>query len=476
MAAFFERLSAEDQSFLAVERPGAPMHLFAVQIFEASPLRTPEGGVDFAAFRRAIASVLHRIPRYRQRIVWAPLEGSAAWVDDDHFDLDYHLRHTALPRPGSAEQLERLCARILEQPLDRARPLWEMWLVEGLDGDRFALLSKVHHCMMDGVSGTALQLVILSTDPEQRPEEPRPWQPRAAPLALELLARSTFRVLAAPLRDLRELVRADGPLAALGERARAIGDLIRRGAAPAPVTPLNGPLSPHRRIGWSTFPLADVKETAHRLGCSLNDLALAMVAGAVRAYLIHCGSSPDDLDFRVSAPVSTRRGDDRRLGNQVSSWIVRLPLASADPLARVAEIHRETEALKASHQSLGVETLFALAEWAPRALLGLAARATSARPVNAIVTNVPGPAQPLYLLGARMLEFVPVVPLFGSVGLGVALFSYDGKLTFGFDADRDLVPDLETFVAAIEREFAALAGLAQARGAPAEARGSIRVA
>jgi diacylglycerol O-acyltransferase / wax synthase len=452
----YTRLSAQDHSFLVAERRSTPMHVGAIQIYEAGPLRRRDGGIDVATFKRGIESVMHLLPRYRQRLRWTPLEGSPVWVDDRQFNLDYHVRHTALPRPGGSEELKRLAARIMGQELDRSRPLWEMWVVEGLEGDRFGVIAKIHHCMMDGMSGVDVAHILLSPSAEYELHEPMPYVPRTSPTGRELLRDALLRRATIPVDMGRALVDFAGSptlTSDLRERFDAVRQLVSWAVHPASQSPLNGRLCPHRRFEWLSMPLADVKGTAKALRCSVNDVVLATVAGAVREFCIARRAHPDEIDFRVSAPVSVRRDEDRnRLGNAVSSWILRLPIDEPDPKRRLEAIHRVTDDLKRSRQALGVQMMMAAAEWAPQALLSLGARAASG-PINMIVTNVPGPQFPLYQLGARLLELYPLVPLLENTGLGVALFSYDGRLCWGFNADYDLLPDLRIFVRATDASF-----------------------
>lgn len=467
----YERLSAQDNSFLVAERRSTPMHVGALQIYDAGPLRKKDGGIAIGAIKRGIESVMHQLPRYRQRLKWIPLENHPVWVDDRQFSLDYHVRHTALPRPGGDEELKRLSARIMEQALDRSRPLWELWVVEGLDGDRFAIISKIHHCMMDGMAGVDVAHILLSPQPAFEQHEPVPYVPRTAPSSWDLLRDSLLRRLALPgetvrtvqeiARALQNLTRDGGALAhEIRDRFGAVRDLLGWAVRPASPSPLNGLLCPHRRFDWLTMPLADVKAVRQALGCTLNDVVLATVTGAVRQFLITRRAHPAEIEFRVSAPVSVRRAEERgRMGNRVSSWILQLPIAEPDPLARVEAIRSVTEDLKRSRQALGVEMMMAAAEWAPSLLLSLGARAASG-PINMIVTNVPGPQIPLYQLGARLTALYPLVPLLENTGLGVALFSYDGKLCWGFNADYDLLPDLRTFVRLVDASFRELCRVA----------------
>lgn len=468
----YDRLSAQDYSFLTAEKGGVHMHIAAVQIFEAGPLRTEGGGIDFDAIRRATEAVLHMIPRYRQRLAWTPLEGRPVWVDDAEFNLDYHVRHTSLPRPGDTEQLKHLAARIMSQPLDRTRPLWETWVVEGLEeSTKFAIVSKMHHCMMDGSSGVDLAHILLSPVPQTETPEPVPYMPRPIPTGVELLRDSVTRAVAAPLRAVRGLrefaAEASDLTDELRVRAEALSELAGWVVKGASDTPMNGKLGPHRRFDWLEMPLDDVKALSKRLECTVNDVILATVSGAVRTFLTHRRVDPKRIDFRVSAPVSVRREEDRgTMGNQVSSWIVKLPIDEPSPLERLRKIHEVTRDLKASNQALGVEMMMAMAEWTPSVVLSLGARAASG-PINMVVTNVPGPQIPLYLLGARLLSAFPLVPLLENTGVGVALFSYDGKLCWGFNGEYERMADMRRFVQAVQAAFEELDQAAPAAAAAA---------
>ncbi len=465
----FERLSAQDLSFLLAEDERSPMHVGAVAILETGPLRNADGGVDVARYRRAVESVLHWIPRYRQKLAWVPLDRWPVWIDDRHFDLGYHIRHLSLPRPGTLEQLKELASRILARPLDRSRPLWEIWVIEGVEGgQQFALLNKIHHCMTDGAGGADLSQILFS--PAANPEiaEPVPYMPRPAPSPLELLGDALRERASLPLRALRgALDRLERPDAdwreALRRNAGALGSLVRASLRVASETPINGELGPHRRFDWLTMPLEDVRELRRELRCSVNDIVLATVAGAMRRYLFRRRVDPSRLDFRVAAPVNVRRDEhDGQLGNHVSSWIVRLPLGETNPLERVAQIRGVTEELKSSGSASGLQLLMDAAEWLPAGVLSLGVGLTRG-PVNMIVTNVPGPQLRLYSVGAPLLGMYPLVPLIPGGGLGIAIFSYEGKLCWGFNADWELVPDLRTFVADLSASFEELRAATVAR-------------
>lgn len=459
----YDRLTALDNSFLLLEDPNAYTHVATVGIFDAEPVRTPDGGLDFESIKRATEAVLHLLPRYRQKLMWIPLEQHPVWVDDKSFYIDYHVRHTSLPRPGSLRQLKRLGARIMSQHLDRTNPLWEIWVVEGLEGNRFAIINKIHHCMIDGVAGVDLMHILMRTTPDPEIPEAPPFLVRPPPSGAELLRDEIWRRLTLPFRALRslEVLRHEARDVGdeLGRRARAGLESLRATLRQGSETPFNAPIGPHRRFDWLTMDLAAVRDVRKGLGGSLNDVVLATVTGAVHSFLERRNVAVDDLTFRVLAPVSVRGQHEHgnTLGNRVSAWIVDLPLSEADPARRLAAITEQTEQLKRSQQSVGAELLSEVAEWTPSTLLALGARAAKNwLPFNMVVTNIPGPQRPLYVLGARMLESFPCVPLVGRLGLGVALFSYDGRLFWGFNADWELVPDLHEFTESIERSFAAL--------------------
>ena len=468
----YERLSAQDNSFLVAEDINMPLHVGAVAIYELGEMASEAGGVDVRKFKRALEAQLHRIPRYREKLEWTPVEGRPVWVDDPHFNIDYHVRHAALPRPGGVDELKKLAARISTRTLDRSRPLWEMWLIEGLEGDRFAVVNKIHHCMIDGVSGSDIAQILLSLSPEYEIGEPREFLPRPTPSRAELLVGAARRLALAPIEvagRLGTFLRETPDLAGeLGDRLSAVTELAGNLLAPASSTPINGPLSPHRRVDWLTLPLEHVKAVRRAEGCTVNDVVLATVSGAVRQYLFRRGVTPGAIDFRVSAPVSVRsREEAGTLGNRVSAWIVPLPLGEPSPRVALHQINEQTRRIKRSRQSLGVDLLMQAAEYAPASLMAAGARA-AAGPMNMIVTNVPGPPFPLYLLGARLLEMHPLVPLLEGTGLGIALFSYDGNLHVGLNADYELVPDLGSFTALFAQSFLALADETGAVAVPPE--------
>ncbi len=457
-----ERLSALDRTFLDLEYPETHMHVAGVMVFDAGPLRTPGGGIDIEKIRKYVASRLHLIPRYRQRIARIPLENHPVWVDDDRFNLEYHVRHTALPRPGSDEQLKRLTGRIVSQQLDRGKPLWELWIVEGLDGDRFAMITKTHHCMIDGVAAVDLAAVLMSPAPDAAIPDAQPWQPQSAPSRGELVMEEARRRLAGPLELGKAILGAMQNPAETAERISeqisAVTETLSAGMSSASDSPFNQPIGPHRRFEWTAMELADVKRVKNALGGTVNDVVLATVAGAVGLFLSGRGFSPEEiaqLDFRAMVPVSVRASSERgTLGNRIASWAARLPIAQTNPRRRLQAVRAVTADLKGSRQALGAEVLAQVSEWTAATLLSLAMRlAARARPFNLIVTNVPGPQIPLYMIGSRLLAGYPIGPLFLDQSLNIALLSYDGRLYWGFNGDWDVLPDLRELVTAIRASF-----------------------
>ena len=454
----YDPLSAQDASFLWAESASTPMHIAVAFIADAGPLRNPAGGIDIERIRAFIASRLHSIPRYRQRLFFTPLRRRPVWVDDDHFNLEYHVRHAGLPRPGTAEQLKLLIGRISSIALDRARPLWELWVVEGLeDGKRFALISKVHHCMTDGVSGSELMTVLMSLSPMEEPGPLVPYVPRPAPSVLELRRDDLVDLATGPLQAARyvgELLGAERR-GELGRALRGVYDLVASGIVPASETPLNREIGPHRRFDYFAQDLSSVKAVKDKLGGTLNDVVLATVAGGIRRFLKRRRVDVSRLDFRVTTPVSVHSGTTgQALGNHVSAWIFPLPLAQADPVKRLATIRATTRRLKESNQALGADLLSAVTEWTGTTLLSIGTRLqTFGRTHNLIVTNVPGPQVPLFLLGAPLQEAYPIGPLFPNQAVIVALFSYAGRLFWGLNADAALLPDLADLRRDLEASF-----------------------
>jgi WS/DGAT/MGAT family acyltransferase len=457
-----ERLSALDATFLGIEDRCSHMHIGSVGVFEAEPA-VSGGGLDMERIHRLVTTVLDGFPRYRQRIDRVPLLDHPVWVDDASFNLHYHLRHTRLPLPGDERQLKRLTGRLMSQQLDRGKPLWESWFVEGLDANRFAVVSKVHHCMVDGIGGVEMTTATLRTDAGPDPrlaETPRPFVPRPVPSAGALVGGELAHRLRAGLGFVGGLAR--GLATPIGAARRVLGTVEGVaegfGAALRPVspTPLGVPIGPHRRFDWTSMDLAAVKAVKEHLGGTLNDVVLAIVAGALRRYLAGRGVAVDRIEFRVMVPVNLRGGY-AGAGNRVGSVVVRLPLDEPDARRRFLRVRHEMESIKHSHQIEAARAVEDLLDWTFTTALTRAARfSTESQPFNLVVTNVPGPQFPLYFLGSRLVAVYPLVPLYQRQAAGIALFSYDGRLFWGVNADWDAVPDLHALVEAIDEELGIL--------------------
>ena len=480
--AYHEPLTALDAWFLYGERPEAPLHIGGVYIFEGEP--EIEGGRGALGIAETVAERLHLVPRYRQKVMWTPFNLiHPVWVDDPDFDLSYHVRRAALPKPGDDAALREYAARVFARQLDLRKPLWELYVVEGLEGGRVAMINKVHHAMVDGISTVDIGTLLFDMDPKGAGLEApkRPWRPRPAPDPRTLVA-ETVRSLN-PLSPLRNLTpgrlrsTAEGLLRSpVGGAASLALSLVK----PNRQLFFNRPIGPNRRVGHVTMPLQLFKDVKNAFGGSVNDVVLAVVGGGLRRWLSERGEEVPET-IRVFCPVSVRDADFRyKLGNKVSGMVVELPLGSLPPLDRLARISAHTGDLKRSRQAIAAQSLSALTDWAPATLHALGGRVLTAQPawggqalVNMVVTNVPGPQVPFYTGGARMLEVWPFVPVYHSLGLGLALFSYDGKLLWGLTADRDLVPDIGRFEAALEkaaREYEKLPSRLSGSGVRLEAR------
>lgn len=474
--AHYERLSALDASFVGLEDARCHMHVGGVFIFDAKPLMTDDGGLDIERILRGIHARLHLVPRFRQKLAFLPYESLPIWVDDDRFRLHYHVRHSALPRPGDERTLKRMVGRIQSQQLDRTRPLWEMWFVEGLEGDRFALVTKTHHCMIDGISGADLMSVIMNVEPNPEPGRPVPWVPRPGPSEATLIIdevrrrmRQPFEVLDAVRTGLRHPERA---LRGAEESLAAVMETLTPALQPASETPLNVEVGPSRRFDWTAMRIEDLKAIKNELGGTLNDVVLAIVAGALRRFFRERSVDPDDLTVRAMVPVSVRTQDERgALGNRIAEMVADLPVHLADPVERLRAVRATMADLKESRQAIGAEVLTAIADWTvPNVLVQAVRMAERARPYNLVVTNVPGPQIPLYLLGCEMLTTYPVVPLFRNQALVVGLFSYNGGLFWGLNADWEAIPDLHDFQEYIVDAFHEL----QRRARPRKRKGAVR--
>ncbi|MDQ6779078.1 MAG: wax ester/triacylglycerol synthase family O-acyltransferase [Actinomycetota bacterium] len=447
-----DRLSGLDSSFLHLEHDSAHMHVGACTIFEGPAPEHDE-------LIEAIVSRLHLVPRYRQRLAYVPFEqGRPVWVDDPHFNPRYHVRDTALPRPGGEEELKRLAGRVFSQALDRAKPLWELWLVEGLKDGRFALLSKTHHALVDGISGVDIATVLFDSAPDPmpiaRPEQE--WIPRPPPSDSQLLADALLERATVPgeiARGVRAVLRGPRKVAGrVGENLVGVGAMAWAGLNPAPPSPFNVPIGPHRRFTWVTSDLATFKAVKDATGGTVNDVILTVVAGALGRYMRLHGHPTDGVVLKAMVPVSVRADVDRgALGNQVSAMWAPLPVGMTDPIQRLLRIRHEMQGIKDSGQAVGAQVLTSLSGFAPPTIVAQATRLQSRqRFFNVVVTNVPGPQFPLYMLGRRLEAIFPLVPLAKNTALGIAIMSYKGQLNFGLTADFDALQDVETLAEEIE--------------------------
>jgi WS/DGAT/MGAT family acyltransferase len=443
-----QRLTALDSSFLHLEdNQPSHMHVASVTIFDGS-------APPYQEFVEGTAARLHLVPRYRQKLAFVPFgQGRPRWVDDPNFNISYHIRATALPPPGGEEQLRTLAGRVFSQRLDRDKPLWEIWVVEGLEGDRFALLSKVHHALVDGVSGADLMTVLFDLSPEAEPPPPpkEVWQPVPVPSGSQLLAEALLERMTEPAEIGRSLRRAfRGPRQFAGnalEAAGGLGALARGTLRPAPASPYNGDIGPHRRFTWVRVRLGDVKAIKNALGGTVNDVVLATVTGGLRRHLHARGVPTQDLTLRAMVPVSVRSNlEQGALGNRVAAMMAPLPVWCESPVVRLDVLQDAMRNLKSSGQAVGAEVLTRIGGFAPPTIMAQATRlGARQRAFNLVVTNVPGPQFPLYMAGAEMLDVFPMVPLAMNQRLGIALMSYNGALNFGLIGDYDSMPDLEDF-------------------------------
>jgi WS/DGAT/MGAT family acyltransferase len=452
-----DRLSALDVSFLTNESSSAHMHVGAVLIFEGPP-------PSYDDLAEHVRARLHLVPRFRQKLAYPPLQtGRPFWIDDPTFNLEYHLRHSALPAPGSEEQLRRMVGRIFSQQLDRSKPLWELWLVQGLTRKRFALLTKTHHAVVDGVSGVDIATVLFDLQPVPEPAEPEEsWIPDPEPAAAAMVARGIEELAKAPIGLARRVERTvehpERALARVGEAVEGLGELGWALANPAPAVPLNQPIGSHRRFEWVRCDLGEFKRVKNIVGGTVNDVVLAVVSGALRAWLHGRGVRTEGLELRAQVPVSIRAADERgKLGNRLVAMRAPLPVYIEDPVARLRRVTESMRDLKSSKQAVGAEVISRFNDFAPPTLLAQAARINfSTRLFNVVVTNVPGPQVPLYVLGRELEDCFPVGFLPPNQALFIAVMSYNGGIDFGLLADYDAMDDVDVLGTAIQRALAEL--------------------
>ena len=444
-----ERMSATDAGFFYAEGANTPMHVGSVCVFEG-PAPT------YGDLVRLLLSKLSQVPRYRQRVRPVPLAlGRPLWVDDEHFQILYHVRHTAVPRPGGAEQLRNLAGRVLGQRLDMSKPLWEVWLVEGLEDGRWALISKVHHCMVDGVAGTDLMQLIFDATPDAEHADPEPWVAEREPSMLEVVAGGLAHAVAQPTEHLERLVRELDKLGR-GDAPRVVDRVnVLRSAAPrvarqvlrTGARSLNGPIGPHRRWAWAEATIAEIKQVRRAFGGTVNDVVLAAIARGFRDLLEGRGELAEGMVVRSLVPVSVRRPNERgTLSNQVSGVFVDLPVGEPDPTARLASIRTQMDEHKNVLNAVDARSIIAMGDFVAPTLMALGTRAgarTSQWFAQTVTTNVPGPPVPLYVLGRPMRALYCYVPIASGLRVSIGVFSYRGSMTFGINADFDAFPDVE---------------------------------
>jgi WS/DGAT/MGAT family acyltransferase len=471
----YDRLTSLDASFLHLERLETPMHVGALTVLEGDPFFGPDGRFRLHDVRDLVSSRLHLIPRFRKRIMRVPLDaGDPIWVDDERFDIGYHVRLTALPAPGTRDQLLALFERVQSQVLDRTRPLWELWFVEGLEGGHVAVFQKTHHALVDGVSGVDVATVLFDFEPEPTFLDAPEWEPQPAPPPARLLIDSLKEMVAGPqaLVDATRKV-AEVPRRALdkaGELARSLST-IAEGGLVAPKTSLNNPVEGRsRRFGLVRVSLDDVKTVREAFGGTINDVVLAGIGGGLARLLESREELRPELVLKIFCPVSVRdERQKKQLGNRIAAMFIPLSVGEPDAVNRLRGVQQTTRGLKEREQALGAATLLELTRYAAPTIMGLAARLVHHQPLtNLVCTNVPGPQVPLYCLGSRMLEAYPMVPLARNLNLGIAILSYCGTLHLGLLADRDQWHDLDVLEAGIDESFAELTKLAHERGATHE--------
>ncbi len=443
-----DRLSSLDAEFLHLEDDRAHMHIGGVCIFDNPPPSLEE-------IQALIASKLQVVPRYRQRVRTVPLElGRPVWLDDPNFHLDYHVRNSALPAPGDNATLSRLVGRLMSQPLDRDRPLWEATLVEGLAEGRWALIFKVHHCMVDGMAGVELLAALLDVEPDVSVGDPEPWEPEPEPAGVAMVL-DAWTGLVGDLSDWalklpRALLNPRGTIRGISDTGEGLLRFVKN-LSMTPKSSIEGTIGPHRVWASSSVGLGDIRTICSTFGGTINDVVLAAVSGGYRALLESRGEDPDTSIVRSMVPVSVRHADGRGIpDNRVSTLLYELPVHISDPVERLAAVHEQMSDLKGSHMAEAGETLTLIGNLAPPMLVGMATRLAMKseqrlpqRVVNTVTTNVPGPQFPLYCLGREMVEYRPYVPISQGIRVGTAILSYNGHLCFGITGDYDTSTDVD---------------------------------
>ena len=472
-----DRLKPLDTVFVDAEDedPHTSMAIASIAVFEGPPPSHEE-------FLTFVAGRLPLVPLYRRKLRTVPFRlGRPVWVDDPDFDLRYHVRRTALPAPGGDEQLAGLMARVMSQRLDRDRPLWEYWVIEGLAGDRWALISKVHHCMVDGVSGTDLYHVVFDESPEPAPPAADDRTAEPEPSTARLAAEAAIDAATLPARQALALSRAAADpgraLTQATDLARAVARLTPS-AWPAARSSLSGQIGRQRRYAWARVSLEDIKTIRRAFGGTVNDVALAAISSGFRALLLARGEQPEPHEVPSLVPVSTRApGEESIYENRVSATVANLPVHIADPVERLTAVRTELESLKASKEAMVGDALVSLGRYSPYPLASWWVRLgfwLPQREIVTVTTNVPGPRQPLFGMGRRLEEIIPYVPIAGTVRTGISIFSYCGTITFGLTGDFAANPDLDVLARGIEHGVSELLAAARKRSRPAAANGRRR--
>jgi WS/DGAT/MGAT family acyltransferase len=478
---FYETLTPTDYGFLVHESPVEHMHVMGLATFSAGPLAEEGRSVNFEKLKKAVADVLHKVPRYRQKLMWVEEEKNSllgrvsswvqpnteyppVWVDDDSFELDYHVRHTCLPHPGTDEQLKTLVGEIMSRQLDRSRPLWEMYIIEGMPDGRFACVTKMHHCLVDGESGIDLSAVMMHIDPNHVPEDGPAYKPRPAPSQAELKSETRKARFLKPwnvIKDLQDFGKeSDSVGRELLDRGKAVADLVKTSMGQKRVdSPINGESSAQRIYEWLDLPLDEVKKAAKAADATINDAVLTIVTGAMREYCGSRGFAIESDPFRVSAPVSMRKRTGKKtaegeMGNEVTQWTVPLPIHESSPMKQLAAIHAETAAMKDSTAVLAAQTITSILSLSPGLMGSMMGMSTFA--VNTLVTNMRGPDFALYQCGSQMLVARPIVPLNGGLGVVIGVLSYNNTISFGLSGDPAIMEDLGEFREMLEKSFHAL--------------------
>jgi WS/DGAT/MGAT family acyltransferase len=452
------RLSSLDVSFLYMEGRTTPMHVGSLAIF-----RPPAEGFDYARLVTLLEERISLVPRYRQKIKAVPGRlANPVWVDDPEFDITYHVRRSALPRPGSDEQLREFTARIQSRPLDRQRPLWEMYLVEGLAGGRIAIITKTHHAVVDGITAIDIGQVILDASPIPRTVPDDIWMPEPEPTGSQLVLEAVTDLVRRPGAVVDSVRLGINDVRTTARRAVATASsliqAVNVAARPAPMSPLNRGIGEQRRYGTAATSLESYKLVRKRHGCSINDVVLATVAGALRGWLLFRGESvTPTTTIRAMVPVSVRGDTDfDGVPNKVSALFVDLPIGEPSAVMRLSQISYATKAHNESGQSVGADSIVALSGFAPPTLHAMGARAANGftrRLFNLVITNVPGPQFPLYAAGAEMIQMYPIVPLAAGQAVSVGLTSYNGGVYYGLNADRDSMADVDVLATLIEESL-----------------------